>query len=133
ARDVAHVSPAAARARPHRHAVPRAARPGPRSPGRSRKRAARSARAHDLPGRTAAVSRTRGARRPGRALARLARRPVADRHREQDVSVRRYRPEGVLALELWDALIEGQPLYLLPAAEQASAIAQLVVQLQEGS
>jgi hypothetical protein len=55
---------------------------------------------------------------------------VARREREQ--GVRRYHPPGVRALEVWDAVIDGAPLYLLPQPALPAALVELVHQLRAG-
>ena len=49
------------------------------------------------------------------------------------MTVQRYRPPGVRPLEVWDAVIDGVPLYLRPDAELPAAIVELVVQLRAGT
>lgn len=49
------------------------------------------------------------------------------------MSAQRHRPARVLPLELWDALIDGEPLYWLPAEQKPEAIASLVCALRAGS
>ena len=48
------------------------------------------------------------------------------------MKVRRHHPAGVMPLELWDVLVDNEPLYLVPDAGQASAIASVVDQLASG-
>ena len=48
------------------------------------------------------------------------------------MKVRRHHPAGVMPLELWDVLIDNKPLYLVPDADQATAIASIVDQLTSG-
>jgi hypothetical protein len=48
------------------------------------------------------------------------------------MKAQRYYPPGVVPLELWDALIDGTPLYQLPELQKPSAVACLVQQLRHG-
>jgi hypothetical protein len=45
----------------------------------------------------------------------------------------RYHPPGVVPLEVWDVLIDGVPLYLVPVRERAQAIDALVMHLKAGT
>jgi hypothetical protein len=51
---------------------------------------------------------------------------------EQAVSARRFHAPDVLPLELWDVLVDGQPLYRVVEADQARSVADVVRQLREG-
>jgi len=49
------------------------------------------------------------------------------------MTVVRHRPAGVEPLELWDVVVDGVPLYLVPEGQQPTAIAEVVRQLMAGT
>lgn len=49
------------------------------------------------------------------------------------MSVQRHRPAGVVPLELWDVVVDGVPLYLVPDGAQPQAMAEVVRLLMAGA